>query len=359
MKRLLAWLLVLAAGAAGADSVTTRRTEVHTLAPGVHMIRHADPTADFPDGNTTVVIGQRGVLVVDTGYLPSTARADIERIRAWTDKPVRWVVNTHWHNDHVGGNAAYLAAFPGAEVIAHRETRTLMELRIRSYVVRFVADDTAFGRQRAQQRRMLDSGVDEQGAPLADARRAELADTLARDARAVEEFRRFVYQGPTLTFDDALTIDLGDREAQLRHLGRGNTAGDVVVVLPRERILIAGDLVDHPVPYAFGGYPSDWSRTLKRLAQIEVDMIVPGHGELLRGSAYLQRLIALLDSLIARTTALLGERGSALTLEVLKREIDLAAWRRELAGDDADSQAFFDASMASLLGLVLAEAKAR
>ena len=90
------------ASAACADSVKTRERQVRQLAPGVYTIRHADPTDDFPDGNTTVVIGEREVLVVDTCYLPSSADADIALIRGWTDKPVRWVLNTHWHNDHVG-----------------------------------------------------------------------------------------------------------------------------------------------------------------------------------------------------------------------------------------------------------------
>ena len=70
-----------------ADTVNTRERQVRQVAPGVYTIRHADPTDDFPDGNTTVVIGERAVLVVDTCYLPSSADADIALVRGWTDKP--------------------------------------------------------------------------------------------------------------------------------------------------------------------------------------------------------------------------------------------------------------------------------
>src|SRR3954471_13505661 len=108
-------------GAASGDSVNTTERRVTRLAQGVYTIRHPDPTDDFPDGNTTVVIGADGVLVIDTCYLPSSARTDIGLIRSWTDKPVRYVVNTHWHYDHNGGNSAYVEAYPNVVIIAHTE----------------------------------------------------------------------------------------------------------------------------------------------------------------------------------------------------------------------------------------------
>src|SRR6185369_17286347 len=95
-------------GVALADSVNTTERRITRLAEGVYTIRHPDPTDDFPDGNTTVVIGGDSVLVVDTCYLPSSARSDIALIKSWTDKPVRYIVNTHWHYDHNNGNSAYL-----------------------------------------------------------------------------------------------------------------------------------------------------------------------------------------------------------------------------------------------------------
>lgn len=345
--------------AAPMDSVTTRELTVRQLAPGVYTIRHPDPTDDFPDGNTTVVIGSRSVLVVDTGYLPSTARADIERIRGWTDKPVRYVVNTHWHNDHVGGNHAYLQAFPGADVIAHTETRTMMDGRIRSYMQRFTAPDSSFARAREALRKTAETGLDEKGATVSAAERAAATQALLQAESAAAEFRATTYQAPTLTFDSSMRLDLGDRVVELKFLGRGNTAGDIVVFLPAERILVAGDLVDHPVPYAFGGYPSEWIGTLRRLVALDARFIVPGHGQVLEGNAYPERVVALLQSVQSQVTGLLNQRGSGITAEEVQRSIDLRAARREWAGDDADNQAFFDASMASLIRLIYAEARAR
>jgi cyclase len=352
-------LAALAAAPAHADTVNTRELQVHELAAGVYTIRHPDPTDDFPDGNTTVVVGEREVLVIDTGYLPSSADADIARIRRWTDKPVRWVVNTHWHNDHVGGNQRYRLAWPGAEVVGHEETRRMVDARVRSYVRRFVMPESTFGRQRETLRRTAETGVDAQGAAVdADARRVAAA-SLARLERALAEFRGIVLEPPTVTFDSGLRIDLGGRIVELKHLGRGNTGGDVVAWLPAERILVAGDLVDHPVPYAFGGYPSEWIVTLDRLAALDPALVVPGHGEPLRGKGYIERVAALLRGVRQQVNELLERHGGGFTLDEVQKAIDLTEARRAFAGDDADNREFFDASMASLIRSVYAEARAR
>lgn len=345
--------------AARADSVSTRELQVRELAPGVYTIRHPDPTDDFPDGNTTVVVGEREVLVVDTCYLPSSADADIARIRSWTDKPVRWVVNTHWHNDHVGGNQRYRLAWPGAQIVAHDETRRMIDARVRSYVRRFVAPDSSFAQQRDALRRTADAGVDAKGQAVDASAREAAATSLKRLERAVDEFRTIVIEPPGVTFDGSLRIDLGGRIVELKHLGRGNTGGDVVVWLPAERILIAGDLVDHPVPYAFGGYPSEWAGTLDRLVALRPAVVVPGHGETLRGSGHIERVAELLRDVRRQVDALLERQGGGITLEEVRKAVDLKAARRAFAGDDAENGEFFDASMAALIRSVHAEARAR
>jgi glyoxylase-like metal-dependent hydrolase (beta-lactamase superfamily II) len=354
------FLLLLGTASHGADdSVATRVREVTKLAEGVYTIRHPDATDDFPQGNTTVVIGARDVLVVDSCYLPSSARADIAQIRQWTGKPVRYVVNTHWHFDHNGGNASYLDAYPMAAVVAHTETRAMMAARVPSYVRRYVAEDSVFGKQRAELAKTVATGLGPSGNALTATENAEAAQNLALKERAAAEFRSFVFAPPTLTFDRELDIDLGDREVQLRFLGRGNTGGDVVAYLPAEKILVAGDLLDHPVPYAFGGYPTEWIRTLQAMAGLEVTTIVPGHGRVLAGKDHLRDVIDLLQAVVAATNAAVGSKGSAATAEDVAGSIDLSAFRRRMAGTDKASQEFFDESVASLIRIVFAEVKAR
>ena len=106
---------------------------VERLADGVYAIIHDDATDQWPHGNTGVVVSDDGVLVVDATYLPSRARADIALIRRLTDRPVRYLVNTHWHMDHTHGNEAYRDAFPGLTIVTERQTRTFSELNTRRY----------------------------------------------------------------------------------------------------------------------------------------------------------------------------------------------------------------------------------
>jgi len=208
-------------------------------------------------------------------------------------------------------------------------------------------------------RRTAETGVDEKGVRVDARARAAAAASLARLERALAEFREIVIEAPTVTFETGLRIDLGGRVVELRHFGRGNTGGDVVAWLPAERILVAGDLVDHPVPYAFGGYPTEWSTTLDRLAALDPLLVVPGHGEVLRGKGYIERVAALIRGIRQQVTDLLEKNGGGFALEEVQKAIDLGAARREFAGDDADNREFFDASMANLIRVLHAEARAR
>src|SRR5437868_537932 len=112
--------------ARSASGQTERK--VTKLTDGVYEIEHRGSPDGFDSGNTTVIIGERQVFVVDSCFLPSAAREDIAQIRQWTDKPVSFVLNTHFHNDHNLGNRAYMDAFPALTIIAHTETKKEMDM---------------------------------------------------------------------------------------------------------------------------------------------------------------------------------------------------------------------------------------
>src|SRR5262245_57780021 len=119
---LLTALSAVSAVTLGDSAVTTTRT-ITQLADGIYEIRHPDAPDGFPQSNTTVITSEKGVLVVDSCLLPSTAREDIAQIRKWTNKPVLYLLNTHWHFDHTLGNASYVEAFPQVQIIAQKETQ--------------------------------------------------------------------------------------------------------------------------------------------------------------------------------------------------------------------------------------------
>ena len=338
----VAWMLLLnGAARASADSVNTAQRTVTKLADGVYVIRHKDAPDTFPQGNTTVVIGESGVLVVDSCYLPSTAREDIAQIKQWTNLPVRYVFNTHWHMDHNYGNAAYGEAFPGVTIVSQAQTAKMMALREPAELTDYQKGIAAYQQQ-------YDTGKDAAGQPLSELGKADLKTAIAGSAAVWKEFQNLKPRYPDLTFEHELDLDLGGRTVELKFLGRGNTSGDAVAYLPKEKILATGDLVDHPVPYLGGGFPAEQISTLERLKAIDADILVPGHGDVLHGKEYVQLEIDFLTAVVGAVDQyILGNgAGAKRHLEELRKfvetTIDMPAWRQKFAGDDADARDFFD-----------------
>jgi glyoxylase-like metal-dependent hydrolase (beta-lactamase superfamily II) len=354
---LLLLLVMLDATALSADSVVTKERTVTKVAEGVYVIRHPDAPDTFPQGNTTVIIGGREVLVVDSCYLPSAAREDIAQIRQWTGKPVRYLLNTHWHYDHTMGNGAYSDAFPQLTIIAQTETRNQIRGYNPGWFERYPKRADVF-------KQALETGKDASGKPLTETQKKDYATALAGVEPVGAEFKtlagRLSDLVPDLTFESEFNIDLGNLEVQVKHLGRGNTAGDAVVYLPKERILITGDLLDHPVPYLGGGYPSELVTTLQKMAQLDAQTYVPGHGEVLdgkRGRAYLTQVIDFVQTVVSHVSLAVyrignGPRNLEAVREAVQKDIDFAAWRQRFAGDDPDNRDLFDTF--SLPGLITA-----
>jgi cyclase len=338
--------LVLSAAAASTFGQSQRR--VTQLAKGVYEIQHE------PNGNTTVIIGERQVFVVDTCFLPSAAREDIAQIRRWTDKPVSFVLNTHFHNDHNLGNRAYMDEFPALTIIAHVETKKEMD--------RFGPGSA--GREEktiATFRKMLETGKNRDGQVLSDDDKAEVKKALARQIQRTEEIREVKFQSATLTFEHDFSIDVGNREVQIKFLGRGNTPGDAVVYLPKEKIVVAGDLVVYPIPYIYDGYPVEWVQTLENLAHLDADTIVPGHGPVMHDKVYIYLLRDLMKSAVDQMNEKLRQTSPAMnqTLDDVKRGVDLTPFRQRFAGDDKDLGDSFDDAASHLVKLVFLEASLR
>jgi glyoxylase-like metal-dependent hydrolase (beta-lactamase superfamily II) len=342
------------------DSSKTTARSFEKIADGIYTIRHKDAPDTFPQGNTTVIIGEREVLVIDSCYLPSSAREDIAQIKQWTNKPVRYLVNTHWHFDHTMGNGTYWEAFPGLTIIAHTETAKQSSGYNPGWFERFP-------KRGDRLKAILDAGKDNNGKPLSEGDKKEYAEAIAGIAPVQGEFKSIVDRSPTLTFDSEMRIDLGNREVRLMYLGRGNTAGDAIVYLPKEKIIITGDLVVHPVPYFFGGYPSEFSKTLRRLAQLQYETMIPGHGEILRaekGRNYVRLLTDLLAAVtekVSTETHRLGAGAANLAAvrESVQEGIDVRMWRQKFAGGVKEEEDAFDTTFAALITAAHGEVSGR
>jgi cyclase len=351
-------LVILCCGASTkADSSTTKKRLITKLAEGVYEIRHVDAPDAFPQGNTTVVIGYDAVLVVDSCYLPSSAREDIAQIREWTKKPVRFLLNTHWHYDHTMGNAEYVDAFPGIAVISQVETRNQIAGYNPQWFLKYPTRADLF-------RKVLESGKDFDGKPLSAADAESYKKSLAGVALVQPEFEKSAKRlgdlVPKVTFDHEMTLNLGNREVRFLHEGRGNTAGDAAVYLPVEKILITGDLLDSPIPYHFGGYPNENVETLEALDRLDVQTIVPGHGEILRDKTFFHLELEFLRTVTEEVRRAIYKEGAGsenfdkVREDVLKN-LDAASFRIRFAGTDRNDGDFFDETLDGLIKAAFAE----
>jgi glyoxylase-like metal-dependent hydrolase (beta-lactamase superfamily II) len=210
--------------------------EFREVADGVHVARHA-----WMDVNVTAVVGDRGVLLVDTLGSERDARAMLDRLRRVTTAPLVAVLNTHAHWDHVLGNAVVADDSPDAVLLAH----------------------------------------DRAAADLPDTVAAGIATMTDDDPnREAVHTSRVVVPGDV--FSSVRALDLGDRFVELVHAGRGHTAGDVVVRVPDVDVLLAGDLLEEGAPPAYGRdcFPLEWPVTLELVGQMTTPatVVVPGHG---------------------------------------------------------------------------------
>lgn len=327
---------------------------VEELATGVYLLHNPRANESWPQSNSLVVIGSRAVLVVDANYLPGTARADIAIIRRLTDRPVRYLVNTHWHYDHTNGNGAYRAAYPGIAILAHPETARLLRENAPRYLASVLAPDSPVRKSVERSRAMLDSMA--HGGDTTD--RALYLRRLAQRELELTEMASVTPELPDQLVPTERRIDLGGRTVILRHFGRGNTPGDLVAWLPRERILASGDLVVSPMPYAYNASPGSWIGVLDSLLALQPQILVPGHGEAerpgpatatgdpTRSLGYTRDLRSMLQEIVDQVRAAYR---AGLTVEEARAAIDFSPYRTRLAGDDPFLQQVFDSSIRTAL----------
>jgi len=333
--RAAALLAIAATPLLAASSSDPWQLSFRALTPEIDLAYRPEPLRFLVEGNVTLIFGANDVVVVDGSGSPRAARQVIAHIRARTSNPVSILVNTHGHGDHTLGNQEYAREFPGVEIVARPETREYLTGQGIGYVAQ-IAESTA-SRKRGGAEEI--ERLEKEGAPGDDAVIANLRQYYEHDLDVrQQEYRAVRVTPPTLTFTDRLTLHRPGREIDLLYLGPGDTHGDVVVFLPDDRLVVTGDMVVHPFPYGFSRHPLEWAETLDRLAALDFDTLVPGHGEVQQGKAYLAQVSALLRDVQAQVARGL-DRG--LDLEAIRAAVDLTSWRDALAGDDPVRRYFF------------------
>jgi glyoxylase-like metal-dependent hydrolase (beta-lactamase superfamily II) len=264
--------------------------DLQAVADGVHVAVAA--RAYKVNCNTALIETDDGVLVVDSHSKPSAARAVIERLRAVTAKPVRYVVNTHFHWDHWQGNEAYPSAYGHVEVITNDVTREAMVRR----GLKRIRDHVREGPEEVAQLRVR------LAAATSPDERAELGASLREAEQYLAEARALRPALPTIVFERAMRLVQRDREIHLLHLGRAHTDGDVFVHLPRERVVVTGDAVIGWTPFMGDGYPTEWPETLRRLERLDWDRMIMGHGQV-AGRDWLRTFRSYVEDLVEAVQA--------------------------------------------------------
>ena len=217
-------------GFASTSDMTEKKVSFDQIGPGLYAF-----TAEG-DPNSGVIVGDDSCMVIDAQATPAMASDLIARVVKVTDKPIKYVLLTHYHAVRVLG----ASAFKGAEILASDATRGLIAERGKQDM------DSEIGR-------------------------------FPRLFRAVETIPGLTW--PSVTFPDQMSVWLGRREVRIMHIGRGHTAGDVVAAVPDCGVVFSGDLVEyHSACYCGDAHFTDWPQTLDNLAEMQPTALVPGRG---------------------------------------------------------------------------------
>jgi cyclase len=267
------------------------------------------------NSNAAIFVGARDVLVVDAHSKPSAAAALLAQIKKdVTDKPVRYLVNSHFHWDHTQGDAAYKAASPKVDIIASDTTKQLMMTL-----------------QRDRLKESLDgvpAMIDNLKARLAKATSAaerDFANEQLRQLAAYQaEMKSYPLELPTITFAKTHVIKDPAGDLHIDFHGRAHTAGDIQVFSPSKKVVAAGDTIIGFLPNLNDGYPRPWPKTIDSIAALKFDHVIGGHGPVHNDRSRMSQFRNYIEDLTMRVEAgkkagkLLAELQKTITVQSLK-----------------------------------------
>lgn len=319
------WLGVVAASAAAAAPAAPAEIApfvAREIAPRVHLLATPENYFGPVIGNVTLIEQSDGLVVIDSGLTAGNGRSVVAYARSLSPKPIKAVAITHWHNDHPQGVSAIRDAWPKVRIIATAATEAGM-LGPEAFDVGY-RPDARFDAAMAKQLADSETGLQKLLADPATApdRRERVKQAIAALRAFPASFHGTYIVPPTETFERALVIDDREVPVHLLYLGRANTSGDALAWLPRQKIVASGDIVVAPTPFGFYSYPGDWIATIGKLKALGFTTLIPGHGEPMADSAYLDKLTAAIDDIRAQV-APLAKQG--LALEEVRKKVDFSA----------------------------------
>jgi glyoxylase-like metal-dependent hydrolase (beta-lactamase superfamily II) len=274
--------------------------EVEKVQDDIYVLKPVINDYRWVTSNIILIVNERDALVVDSGLLPAAATEAIKEIKKITTKPVKYLVNTHWHGDHWQGNDAFEKAYPGVEIIATEQGLKGMQANgmvwAKQLYLKYFQNFYLSKYEKALTEKSLD------GKTLSDAELVTLKEGTEQLRQDIESMKQLKPVLPNTSYSDKMILHRGTREIQLLYLGIGNTSGDAVVYLPNEKLVVPGDLVVYPSPYESGMFSPEWLETSQALAALDYNTLIPGHGDVQRDHLYLNFLNALYSEIIAQVS---------------------------------------------------------
>lgn len=240
--------------------------DIEKVADGVYLAQ-ARPQAEI-NCNAAIFVGSKEVVVVDAHSKPSAATSLLRQIkRQITEKPVRYVINTHFHWDHTQGNHAYRLAKEKVDFIASTETKRLMS-DLAVFRVKASLEQAAEKLDQLRTRSSRSSSAGE---------KAFCADQTRQLEAYRAELQNYTLELPTITVDQSYIIQDKTHDLHITFHGHAHTAGDVVVLCPQKRAVATGDVIHGFLPFIADGFPKAWPGAIDSIGRLEFNQILPGH----------------------------------------------------------------------------------
>lgn len=335
-----AWAQAASAGAA--DDLF----QIEEVTEGVYFAL-ARPQA-VANCNAAIFENAADVLVVDAHSKPSAAASLIAQIRKQvTTKPVRYLVDSHFHWDHAQGNAAYREAFgKDLKIVSSKATR---KLEAEQLGPRLRASLDPHGHPFSSQPHIpeLIEEARRQLSAAPEAGRAAIAERIRQLEAFEREMRNFEPVLPTVTFDRSYVIRDKTQELRVEFRGRAHTAGDVIVYSPQKKVVATGDMVIGTLPFLADSFPKEWPKTIDSVAALDFDRVCGGHGAVGQGKGRMMSQRNYIEELAERV-----EKGkmAGMTLAEIQKSMPVESIKAfasngygELMRGGRDARAFEDA----------------
>ncbi len=255
--------------------------ELVKVADSVYVFK---PKIDWTHSNCTVIIGRDGLFIIDTFLQTNYADEAVRRLKEISSLPVKYVFNTHAHADHVIGNSVFKEAFPACSIIMN-------SISAADYPSQFTngGDIKSHAEAILELERELADGKTAKGLVLSEPMKAFWRWQLEEAKEYVKFYKPIKPANADIVFTDTLTIQFGNHEIILMPVyGEGHDVGDAMTWLPGKKILIAGDVVVGPTPYAIRGRVNEMIQSLQQIIDMNPSFIIPGHGEIQQGTSYVK-----------------------------------------------------------------------